>query len=103
MSYFGAPALQLLLLRLLRLLLQSPIATASRQQFLAVAVAYKRPISSGNAQHCQVLLGAVVGSSNGSTSRELSTDADRQKNRQGGRKEGREEERGGFADQNGAT
>jgi hypothetical protein len=42
--YFEAPALQLLLL--LRLL-QSPIATASLQQFLAVAVAYKTPISLG--------------------------------------------------------
>ncbi len=46
-TYFGAPALQLLLLLLLRLLLQSPIATASLQQFLAVAVAYKRAIISG--------------------------------------------------------
>ncbi len=93
--------MQLLLLLRLRLL-QSPIATASLQQFLAVAVAYKRPDQFGNARHCRVLLDAVVGSSNGSRSRELSTDADRQKNRQGGRK-GDRKRREGFAEQNGAT
>jgi hypothetical protein len=54
----------------------------------------------GNAQHCQFLLNAVVGSSNGSRSRELSTDADRRKNRREG-EEGRERKRGERAKEEG--